>query len=89
MTGTIAIVTHAALPGGAPDHLLLARALAGLGLGVVRFAVWDDPVVPWGSFTATVVRSAWDYHRDPARWLGWVARAGGEITLLNPAAVLR
>ncbi|MFG6432243.1 ATP-grasp domain-containing protein [Roseateles sp. LYH14W] len=87
MSDSITLVTHAALPGGAPDDLLLATALAREGLAT-RFAVWSDTAVDWATSPLTVVRSAWDYHRAPQAWRPWLARAGALTRLLNPPALL-
>ena len=84
----VTIVTHAALPDGAPDDRLLARALAERG-AAVRFAVWDDPAVDWAASRLTIVRSAWDYHRKPQAWLAWVDAVQSRTRLENPPAVLR
>lgn len=56
----------------------------------VDAAVWDDPAVDWPSYDAVVVRSCWDYHLAPARFLSWVDgldHAG--VTVWNPPALLR
>jgi glutathione synthase/RimK-type ligase-like ATP-grasp enzyme len=84
----ITIVTHAALPNGAPDDLLLAQALVGLGSDV-RFAVWNDPQVDWTLGDVTVIRSTWDYHLYPADWFAWLERTAQATRLVNPPALLR
>jgi glutathione synthase/RimK-type ligase-like ATP-grasp enzyme len=84
----VTIVTHAGLPQGAPDDLILADALRRQGASV-RFAVWDDGGVDWGASPVALVRSTWNYHRTPGRWLDWLARAAAATRLLNPPAVLR
>lgn len=84
----VTIVTHQGLPGGAPDDLVLVDALAVAGVAV-RLAVWNDPAIRWSETPLAIVRSTWDYHRSPRRWLEWVERAAGETMLLNPAATLR
>lgn len=83
----VTIVTHAALPGGAPDDLILGDALRARGLAI-RFAAWNDSRVDWSASVATVVRSAWDYHQTPAAWRAWVATTGVLTRLLNPPDVL-
>ncbi len=84
----VTIVTHAGLPQGAPDDRLLAEALRRQG-AAVRFAVWDDGGVDWGASLVAVVRSTWDYHRAPGRWLAWVGAVDRATRLLNPPAVVR
>lgn len=84
----ITIVTHAAMPGGAPDDLLLADAIMALG-GSVRFAVWNDLAVDWSVGDQTVIRSTWDYHRDPATWFAWLNQTALTTQLVNTPALLR
>lgn len=84
----VTIVTHGALPGGAPDDRLLGAALERRGASV-RFAAWDDPAVSWTDTRLALVRSAWDYYRAPDAWAAWVARAGAATALRNPPPILR
>jgi glutathione synthase/RimK-type ligase-like ATP-grasp enzyme len=83
----VTLVTHAALPEGAADDQHLAAALRDEGLGV-RLAVWNDPSVDWHASKLAVVRSTWDYHREPQAWALWLAEAGTRTRLLNPPALL-
>lgn len=83
----IMLVTHAALPGGAPDDHLLAGALQAKGM-VVTMAAWDDHEVDWSAAPLAVVRSTWNYHRSPDRWRQWVASAARATTVLNGPEVL-
>ncbi len=83
----VTLVTHAALPQGAPDDRLLAAALRSEGLDV-RFAVWNDQSVDWRASRLAIVRSAWDYHRQPRAWATWLREAGSCTRLLNPPDVL-
>lgn len=84
----VTLVTHTGLPGGAPDDLLFVDALRRRGLRA-RFAVWDDPEIDWSASPLAVVRSTWDYHHSPDRWLAWIAAAGAATTLLNAPEVVR
>lgn len=83
----ITIVTYAGLPNGAPDDLLLARALEAQGADV-RFAVWDDPEIDWAASELSIVRSAWDYHLKAASWYTWLERVQRLTTLINPPKLL-
>ena len=83
----VTLVTHAALPEVAPDDHLLAATLRNEDLRV-RFAVWNDPSVDWRASKLAVVRSTWDYHREPQAWAQWLADAGTRTRLLNPPALL-
>lgn len=84
----VTIVTHLGRPGGAPDDLLLADALSGLGVAA-RFAAWDDPAVHWAETSLAVVRSTWDYHHHPLRWLEWIDHVERATAVVNSATILR
>ncbi len=86
--GGITIVTHRAVPGGAPDDRLLADALHRRGM-FARFAPWNDDAIDWRTTPVTIVRSAWDYYRDPAGWTAWIDAASSVTTIVNAPAVLR
>jgi len=84
---TIALATSAALPGLAPDDRLLLRALRVRGL-VCQPAVWEDPHYDWSAASLCVIRSAWDYAYRRQEFLRWVQRAGAEVPMWNPPAVV-
>ena len=70
------------------DDRLVADAL-GAGGYVVASAVWDDPAVEWRLFDAVVIRSTWDYHLEPERFVAWLRQRDADgSTLLNPASVV-
>ena len=83
----ILLVTHTALPGGAPDDRLLADALTARGM-TVRMVTWDNPKADWSAAPLAVVRSTWNYHRFPDRWRAWVASAARNTKVLNTPDVL-
>lgn len=66
----------------------LHRALEARGVGVHR-PLWSDPTVDWGRFDLAVVRTTYDYVHDRDGFVAWAARASSDVTLLNPADVLR
>lgn len=88
MHATVTIVTHNTIAQGAPDDLLLAEAFARLGCSV-RFSVWNDPAVDWSATPLSIIRSTWDYHHTPDRWLEWIGRVEKMTNLVNPPDVLR
>ncbi len=51
-------------------------------------AAWDDPTVEWGSFSAAIVRSTWDYHTRRDEFLRWARHVGEVSTLWNPVDVI-
>ena len=82
----LALVTCERFPDLAPDDCLALPELAARGVEAEP-VVWNDPAVLWERFDAAVVRSTWDYQRDPQRFRGWID--GLRIPLWNPPHVLR
>ncbi len=75
------------LPEVDTDEELTLAALRAAGLSVERVA-WDDPDPrPATDFRLCVVRSTWDYPRDPAAFQAWVARMDAGTRLLNSGRV--
>ena len=84
----IAIATCSQLPDLDPDDHLFVKALENLGARVTAVA-WNDPGHDWGQSELCVVRSTWDYHKDPQGFLSWIHHASHKTKLLNPPDVLR
>ena len=88
MDQQIAFVTCEQLPEIHADDRLVANMLERRGFQVTA-AVWSDPAVDWGQFASVVIRAAWDYHRDEARYAAWLRRCETEaVNLWNPAATV-
>lgn len=85
----IGLATCTKVPDLSADDQLLREELLRRGVDA-RAVVWDDPMVPWVAFDGVILRSCWDYHLDPERFLDWVAdlEAAG-IPLWNPASLVR
>ena len=84
----IAFVTCESQPDIHGDDRLVAHALQRRGFQVTA-AVWNDPAVDWGQFASVVIRAAWDYHLDEARYAAWLQRCETEqVNLWNPASTL-
>ncbi|MGC8498616.1 MAG: ATP-grasp domain-containing protein [Acidimicrobiales bacterium] len=67
-----------------PDEAALVAALARHGLaGQAR--AWSDAAVPWDDYAQVVVRSTWDYTRQPDAFLAWTRACRA---ILNPPAAL-
>ncbi len=84
----VALVSCARLPEPDPDLEPLCAALAAAGLAASVLA-WDDPRARPAEHALCVLRSTWDYHLDPPRFLDWVARTARATRLLNPEPVVR
>ncbi len=88
MDQRIAFVTCEQLPDIHGDDRLVANALERRGFQVTA-AVWSDPAVDWRQFASVVIRTAWDYHLDEARYTAWLRRCEREdVNLWNPAATV-
>ena len=85
MDQRIAFVTCERLPDIHGDDRLVANAVQHRGFQVTA-AVWNDPAVDWRQFASVVIRAAWDYHLDEARYAAWLHRCETEqVNLWNPA----
>jgi glutathione synthase/RimK-type ligase-like ATP-grasp enzyme len=62
--------------------------LLGCELPEAAVVAWDDPTVDWGSFSAAIIRSTWDYHRRRDEFLGWARGVSAVTTLWNPIEVI-
>ena len=88
MQQRIAFVTCARLPEMHGDDRLVAHALQDCGFQVTT-AVWSDASVDWRQFASVVIRAAWDYHLDPARYAAWLRGCETQgVNLWNPAAMV-
>jgi len=83
----VALVTSSKLPNlTADDRLLLAPLEHGIQ---AEPAIWDDAAVDWSSYDAIVLRSTWDYHLKPEKFLRWIdAQATAGTPLWNPATLV-
>lgn len=89
MSARIAFATCRDLPDLTRDDQLVVAALRDLGIVGVA-AVWNDPDVAWSAFDAVVVRSVWDYHREPEAFRAWLDRLDrAAVPISNPPALLR
>jgi len=68
----------------------LAAELLRTGGARVDAVVWTDGSVKWDAYDAIVIRSTWDYHLQPERFLYWLEtleKSGAKI--FNPLSILR
>ena len=73
-----------------PDLLPLDEAMRSrLGDDAVSIVSWDDASIDWGTFTAVIIRSPWDYTDRLDEFVGWVDRVDAATTLVNAADVVR
>jgi hypothetical protein len=84
----IAVATHAGKPEITADDQLAFDLVAERGIAVEAIP-WSQEDADWGSFDAVLIRSTWDYHRQPAAFRAWaeeVEESGAR--LWNPADVV-
>ncbi|MFC7546908.1 RimK family alpha-L-glutamate ligase [Plantactinospora sp. GCM10030261] len=81
--GPVYLVTSADQPELGTDDRLLHQALLAAGVPVT-VAVWTDPDVPWHDAAVCVIRSVWDYHLHPERFIRWLSQVSTVTTVLNP-----
>lgn len=84
----IAIGTCRTLPEPDPDQDILLDALRAAGADPVLLA-WDDDAPIPTDLQLCVLRSTWDYYRDPDRFLRWIDNVARATTLCNPPDVVR
>ncbi len=84
----IALVTCAQLPEHDPDESLLLDALRARGVEAAMLA-WDDAAARPSAFDLCVLRSTWNYARQPAAFRTWLETAAGATQLMNPLPALR
>jgi glutathione synthase/RimK-type ligase-like ATP-grasp enzyme len=69
------------------DDALIAAALRDEGVNVEP-VVWETGDAPRG-LDAIVLRSPWNYHLAPSRFLEWIARAAQHALVLNDPETIR
>lgn len=85
----VAFVTCAGRPALQPDDALAAAVLARRGIRVEPLP-WNAAGPPPGAFDLVVLRSTWDYHLSPERFVEWLARVEASgVPVLNPPERVR
>lgn len=85
----IAFVTYQKAPHLTADDALVLDYLEQFELEAIA-AVWNAPAVDWKSFDAVILRSCWDYHRQPEKFRRWIDHLeAARVPVWNPANVVR
>lgn len=85
----IVFVTCSTRPGFAEDDLPAVQALEATG-AVVTPLPWDGDFNPWTAFDAVVLRSTWNYHLHPEKFLMWLSQLQTQnANVFNSADVVR
>jgi glutathione synthase/RimK-type ligase-like ATP-grasp enzyme len=88
-SGWLGLATCGDFPALTPDEHPLLAALRNAGVDA-RPVIWDDPDIAWTEAAAVIIRSCWDYHRAPDRFMQWLdSLAGAGVPVHNPVAVMR
>jgi glutathione synthase/RimK-type ligase-like ATP-grasp enzyme len=85
----LALATSSKFPTLTEDDRLLLDPLAQHGIQA-HPAIWNDPNQDWSACAAVLIRSCWDYHLAPEKFLDWIAQLeSAHIPILNPAPLIR
>jgi glutathione synthase/RimK-type ligase-like ATP-grasp enzyme len=85
----VALATSSKYPALTDDDRLLLTPLAQRNIQADP-AIWNDPSRNWSSYDAVVVRSCWDYHLQPEKFLRWIANLEAlNVPPFNSAGVIR
>ncbi len=84
----IAFATSSKYANLTEDDRTLLDPLARHGLQA-HPAVWNDPAFDWSRCNAVVIRSCWDYHLQPEKFLRWIGQLeSANIPIFNPASLI-
>lgn len=85
----VALATSSKYPNLTADDRRLLEPLHDRGIDA-QPAIWNDPNQDWCHFAAVLIRSCWDYHLEPEKFLAWIAQLeSANIPILNPAPLIR
>ncbi len=83
----VGLITCVNLPEPDPDQTPLLAALRDSNVEAEMVA-WDDPNTDLARFDLCVIRSTWNYYKDCARFMDWLAHASKTTHLLNRAPII-
>jgi len=86
---TIGLVTYKKSQPLTESDSLLTAPLAALGFKA-EAVPWDDNHLNWSNYDTLILRSCWNYHLYPEKFLAWLAKIEKlNIKLWNPAKIVR
>jgi hypothetical protein len=89
MKNKIAFVTSSVKPDFAGNDLHVVDSLKSAGAEVTPLP-WDIETTEWNSFDLVVIRSCWNYHLHPEKFIQWINRMEKEkVKMLNPLNIAR
>lgn len=84
-----AFVTCSSKPEIAIDDWEVANELISLGIQV-QAVPWDGDPIDWTLFDGVILRSCWNYHLQPQKFMNWLdALEKQRIRVFNPVTVVR
>lgn len=85
----LGLVTYEELPNLSDGDRPLMEAFRRKGISAEPVS-WDDRDVDWSAFSHLLVRSTWNYHRQPDRFRRWLDRIEAlSVDLWNPPGLFR
>jgi glutathione synthase/RimK-type ligase-like ATP-grasp enzyme len=85
----VALATSSKYPDLTDDDRLLLSPLAQRNIQAEP-AIWNDPSRDWSSYDAIVIRSCWDYHLQPEKFLRWITDLEAlNVPVFNSADIIR
>jgi glutathione synthase/RimK-type ligase-like ATP-grasp enzyme len=85
----IAFVTCSSKPDFAPDDHEAVNALTRRGAHVQAIP-WDNDFSDWNTFDRVILRSCWNYHLHPVKFLDWLNELERRnVKVYNPIDVIR
>ena len=85
----VALATSSKYPNLTDDDRLLLEPLAQRNIQAEP-AIWNDASRNWSRFDAVIIRSCWDYHLQPEKFLRWIAGLQAlSVSVFNSADIIR
>jgi glutathione synthase/RimK-type ligase-like ATP-grasp enzyme len=89
MKKRIAFVTSSVKPDFASNDLYAVNSLRSSGTEVFPLP-WDVETTAWDSFDLVIIRSCWNYHLHPEKFLKWIdSMEKRKVKMLNPLKIAR
>ncbi|MGC4021661.1 MAG: hypothetical protein QM734_06830 [Cyclobacteriaceae bacterium] len=89
MKNKIAFVTSSVKPDFTGNDLKVVDSLKSGGVEVTPLP-WDVDFSQWNSFDLVVLRSCWNYHLHPEKFIQWIDRMEKEkVKMFNPLNIVR
>ena len=89
MANKIAFVTSSVKPDFTGNDQKVVDSLKSIGVEVTPLP-WDVDTSLWNSFDLVVLRSCWNYHLHPEKFVEWIDRMEKEkVKMLNPSKIVR